>query len=114
MERSRGMKRVVAIAGLVGALAFAGVAVGAVKHYAGPIHQGGNVTFDTKVRHGKTKQVKSFYFFKLKLTCEKAPHGASNTIKISNQSPLNFPIPPTRVKHRQFHGSFYKADFKTR
>ena len=43
------------------------MAAGAVKHYRGPIQQGGHVTFQTKVKHGKTKRVKSFYFFKLKL-----------------------------------------------
>jgi hypothetical protein len=108
------MKRVLLAAGMVVALAFAAVAVGAVKHYAGPIQQGGSVTFDAKVKHHRAKRVRSFYFFKLKLTCEMAPPGASNTIKISNKSPLNFPIPPMAVRHRKFHGSFYKPEFKTR
>ena len=101
------MKRVVLVAGLAAALVWVAVATGAVKHYAGPIQQGGNVAFDTKVKHGKTKRVKSFFFYKLTLTCE---HG--DPIKVSND-PV-FPIPPMKVSHRAFHGSFYKADFKTR
>jgi hypothetical protein len=61
-----------------------------------------------------TEAVTKFYFFDLKLTCEKAPQGASKTIKISNKSPLNFPVPPMAIKNGQFHGSFYKEEFKTR
>jgi hypothetical protein len=106
------MKRVVMVAGLVGALAFAAVAAGAVKHYRGPIQQGGHVTFQTKVKHHKTKRVKSFFFFKVKLSCENSPTG--DPIPISNKSPIKFPIPAMKVKHRKFHGSFYKAEFKTR
>ena len=66
------MKRLVIVAGLAADAGWVAVAAGAVKHYAGPIQQGGNVAFDTKVKHGKTKRVKSFFFYKLKLTCEKA------------------------------------------
>jgi hypothetical protein len=108
------MKRALFVAAVATTLAFAAVALGSVKHYRGPIEQGGHVTFDTKVKHHRAKQVDSFYFFKLKLTCEKAPSGASNTIKISNKSPIDFPIPPMDVEHRTFHGSFYKEEFKTR
>jgi hypothetical protein len=108
------MRRALFVAALATTLAFAAVALGSVKHYAGPVEQGGNVTFDTKVRHHRAKRVNSFYFFKLRLTCEKAPPGASNTIKISNKSPIDFPIPPMKVKHRKFDGSFYKEEFKTR
>ncbi len=106
------MKRVVLVAGLVGALACAAVAVGAVKHYRGPIRQGGHVTFETKVRHHRVKRVEEFFFFKVKLYCENSPTG--DPIPISNKSPIKFPIPPMRVRQRQFRGSFYNAEFKTR
>jgi hypothetical protein len=99
-------------AALVATVAFAAVALGAVKHYRGPIEQGGHVTFDTKVKHHKTKKVKKFFFFKVKLDCENSPTG--DPILISNKSPIEFPIPVMRVRHRKFHGSFYNADFKTR
>jgi opacity protein-like surface antigen len=103
------MKRVVLVAGLVVVLACAAVAAGAVKHYRGPVEQGGHVTFQTKVKHGKVKNVRQFFFFKVKLSCENG-----QSIPISNQSPIKFPIPPMKVKHRKFHGSFYKQEFKTR
>jgi hypothetical protein len=107
------MRRTLIAALAVATLAFAAVALAAPQHYRGPIRQGGYVTFQTQVKQHQ-KRVKGFYFFKLKLICEKAPQGANPTIKISNKSPLNFPIPPMAVKRRQFHGGFYKADFKTR
>jgi hypothetical protein len=94
------MKRVVLVAGLIGALAFAAVATGAVKHYRGPIEQGGRVTFQTKVKHHKVKKVKKFYFFDVELTCDE------QAFPISNRTPLNFPVPPMKVKHREFHGTF--------
>ena len=94
------MKRTLIGAGLVATLAFAAVALGAVKHYRGPIEQGGRVTFDTKVKHHRAKRVKRFYFFDVKLTCDEA------TFPISNRTPLNFPVPPMNVKHREFHGTF--------
>ena len=108
------MRRTLPVIGLLVALAFASVALGAVKHYRGPIQQGGHVAFQAKIRHHKAKTVKNFYFFKLKLTCEKAPPGASRSIKISNKSPVNLPFPTMRVNHGVFEGSFYKAQFKTR
>ncbi len=107
------MKRTLIAAVAVATLAFAAVAVAAPPHYRGPIKQGGYVTFQTEVKQ-QQRRVTKFYFFNLKLTCEKAPKGASNTIKISNKSPLNFPVPPMTVKNGQFHGSFYKEEFKTR
>jgi hypothetical protein len=94
------MKRTLVVVGLVATLAFATVALGAIKHYRGPIQQGGHVTFQTKVRHHKTKRVKKFYFFKVELTCDEA------TFPISNRRPLDFPVPPMRVRHREFHGTF--------
>jgi hypothetical protein len=107
------MKRIL-IAGVAAAmLAFAAVAIAAPPQYRGPIKQGGYVTFQTEVKQGH-KKVTKFYFFNLKLACEKAPKGASKTIKISNKSPLNFPVPPMAVKNRHFQGSFYKQQFKTR
>jgi hypothetical protein len=95
-----GLKRILIVGGLVATLAFAAMAMGAVKHYRGPIQQGGHVTFQTKVKHHKTKRVKNFYFFDLKLTCDEA------AFLISNKRPLNFPVPPMRVRHREFHGTF--------
>jgi hypothetical protein len=106
------MKRTLVVVGLVATLAFATVALGAIKHYRGPIQGGGHVTFDTKVKHHKTKRVKNFFFFKVKLSCENSPN--PDPIPISNQSPIKFPIPAMRVRHRRFHGSFYNADFRTR
>ena len=61
--------------------AFAAVATGAVKHYRGPVQQGGHVTFQTKVKHHKTKSVKRFYFFDVALKCDEA------TFPISNRRP---------------------------
>jgi hypothetical protein len=106
------MKRILIATGLVATLAFAAVALGAVKHYRGPVAQGGHVTFDSKVKRHKAKRVKSFFFFKVKLSCEDSPTG--DPIPISNKSPIELPIPAMKVKHRRFHGSFYKAEFKTR
>jgi len=94
------IKRATIVAGLAATLAFAAVAMGAVKHYRGPVQQGGHITFQTKVRHHKVKRVKKFYFFDVKLTCDEA------TFPISNRKPLNFPVPPMKVKHREFHGTF--------
>jgi hypothetical protein len=106
------MRRALPVVALVVALAFATVALGSVKHYRGPVEQGGHVTFDTKVKRHKTKRVKSFFFFKVKLTCENSPTG--DPIPISNKSPIKLPIPAMKVRDRRFHGSFYKAEFKTR
>jgi len=92
---------------LVGTLAFAGLAFGAVKHYRGTIEQGGKVTFQTKVKHRHPKRVKRFYFYKLTLNCESGP------IEISNRSPINLPFPTMKVKHRKFHGDFHSSNFKT-
>jgi hypothetical protein len=94
------LKRILIVGGLVATLAFAGVAAGAVKHYRGPIQQGGHVTFQTKVKHHKTKSVKRFYFFDVTMTCDE------QTFQISNRTPLNFPVPPMKVRHREFHGTF--------
>jgi hypothetical protein len=102
------VKRALVGVGLVAALAFAAVAMGAIKHYHGTVDQGGTVSFQTKVRHHKAKRVKNFFFYKVTLTCE---GGAS--IPISNRKPLKFPIPPMKVRHRRFHGSFSNSDFKT-
>ena len=100
------MKRTLIAAGLVATLAFAAIALGAVKHYRGPIEQGGNVTFDTKVKHHKVKNVKSFFFYKLTLSCE------DGELPNLTNDPI-FPIPPMTVDHREFHGDFYNAEFKT-
>jgi hypothetical protein len=94
------MRRALLLGGLVGALACAAVAAGAVKHYRGPIQQGGHVTFQTKVTRHKVKRVKRFYFYDVTLTCDE------QTFPISNRTPLNFPVPPMRVRHREFHGTF--------
>jgi hypothetical protein len=94
------LKRILIVVGLVATLVFAAMAMGAVKNYRGPIQQGGRVTFQTKVKHHRTKRVKNFYFFDLKLTCDEA------AFPISNKKPLNFPVPPMKVKHREFHGTF--------
>ena len=67
------------------------------------IEQGGHVTFDTKVKHHKAKKVKKFYFFDVTFTCEEGP---VKEFPISNRKPLDFPVPPMRVKHREFHGTF--------
>jgi hypothetical protein len=107
------LRRTLIIGGTVATLAFAAVALGSVKHYRGPIQQGGHLTFDTKVKHHKTKKVKKFFFFKVKLECENSPP-PGDPIPISNKSPIEFPIPTMKVKHRRFHGSFYNADFKTK
>jgi hypothetical protein len=106
------MKRILVAIALVATLALAAAALGAVKHYRGPIQQGGHVTFDTKVKHHKTKKVKKFFFFKVELSCESSPN--PDPIPISNKSPIELPIPSMKVRHREFHGSFYKAEFKTR
>jgi hypothetical protein len=106
------MRRVVLVAGLAAALVWVAVAAGAVKDYRGPVKQGGHVTFQTKVKRGKTKRVTSFFFFKVKLSCENSPTG--DPIPISNKSPIKLPIPAMKVRNRKFHGSFYKAEFKTR
>lgn len=107
------MRRTLVAALAVAMLAPAAVAIAAPLPYRGPINPGGYVTFQTEVKEHQ-KRVTKFYFFDLKLTCEKAPKGASKTIKISNKSPLNFPVPPMAVKNGQFHGSFYKQEFNTR
>ena len=107
------MRRTSIAALAVAMLTPAAVAIAAPPHYRGPIKPGGYVTFQTEVKQ-QQKRVTKFYFFDLKLTCEKAPQGASKTIKISNKSPLNFPVPPMAIKNGQFHGSFYKEEFKTR
>lgn len=88
---------------MVATLAFAAVALGSVKHYRGPIQQGGHVTFDTKVKHHKTKSVKKFYFFDVTFSCEKPP---GTEFPISNRTPFDLPVPPMEVKHREFHGTF--------
>ncbi len=106
------MKRTLIAAGVAAVLAFAAVALGAVKHYRGPVQQGGHVTFDTKVKHHKTKKVNKFFFFKVKLTCE-AGENPATTIPISNKAPLKFPIPPMKVSHGHFHGKFSNTEFKT-
>jgi hypothetical protein len=103
------LKRTLIGIGLVATLVFAAMAFGATKHYRGPIQQGGHVTFDTTVKHHAVKRVKSFFFYKVKLSCE-----GGQTIPISNKSPIKFPIPAMRVRDRKFHGSFFKAEFKTR
>jgi hypothetical protein len=107
------MRRTLIVALAVAMLAPAAVAIAAPPHYRGPIKTGGYITFQTEVKQ-QQRRVTKFYFFDLKLTCEKAPKGASKTIKISNKSPLNFPVPPMAVKNGTFHGSFYKEQFKTR
>ena len=94
------MKRTLIAAGVVATLAFAAVALGSVKHYRGPVQQGGHVTFDTKVKHHRAKKVRKFYFFDVTLTCDEA------TFPISNRTPLNFPVPSMKVKHGEFHGTF--------
>jgi hypothetical protein len=101
------LRRTLIFGGLVAMLSFATGALGSTKHYRGPIEQGGHVTFDTKVKHHKTKKVKRFYFFDVKLKCDE------NTLRINNRTPFDFPVPPMKVKHRRFHGDFYNADFKT-
>ena len=106
------MKRAFITGTLIATLVFATMALGAVKQYRGPIEQGGHVTFDTKVKHHKTKKVKKFFFYKVKLSCENSPQ--PDPLPISNKSPIEFPIPVMRVRHRKFHGSFFKAEFKTR
>jgi hypothetical protein len=97
------VRRILILGGLVATLVFATMAFGAVKHYRGPIEQGGHVTFDTKVKHHKAKKVKKFYFFEVTFSCEQPPN---TEFPISNKTPLNFPIPSMKVKHREFHGTF--------
>jgi hypothetical protein len=104
------MKRALIATALVALLAFAAIAVGSVKHYKGPVDQGGRVKFETNVELGKVKSVKRFYFFDLPLNCERSPRH----VLISNRRPLDFPIPTMRVNHRQFHGDFSNSDFHTR
>jgi hypothetical protein len=106
MDRS--VRRALIIGGLIAALALATTALGAVKRYHGTVTQGGTVSFKTTVKHHRTKNVKSFFFYKVTLSCE---GGAS--IPISNRTPLKFPIPPMKVRHRRFHGSFSNSEFKT-
>jgi hypothetical protein len=105
------LKRILIVGGLVATLAFAAMAMGAVKHYRGPVQQGGHVTFQTKVKHHKTKRVQQFFFFKVKLVCDNPP--PSGDPLISNKTPLRFPIPPMRVRHRHFHGKFSNQSFNT-
>jgi hypothetical protein len=93
------MRRALIGTGLVALLPLAAVAVGSVKHYHGPVDQGGSVKFNTKVRHGKVKSVKSFVFSKVDMTCD-PPFG---TRPIGNGA---FPVPSMRVRHRKFHGDF--------
>jgi hypothetical protein len=107
-DGTRGLKRAMTLGALIVALAFAAVALGAVKRYHGTVAQGGTVSFKTTVKRHKTKNVKAFFFYKVTLTCE---GGAS--LPISNRKPLKFPIPPMKVRHRRFHGSFSNTDFKT-
>jgi hypothetical protein len=104
------MKRILIGIGLVAVLAFAALALGSVRHYKGPVDQGGRVKFDTRVDQGKVKAVKRFYFFDLPLTCERSPRH----VLISNRRPLNFPFPTMKVKAREFHGDFSNSDFHTR
>jgi hypothetical protein len=85
------------VGGLVLTLAFAAAALGATKHYKGPVTQGGQVKFTLQSKHGKRK-VKNFLFSGVTLTCE-----GRDPFAITNNG---FPVPAMRVRHRHFHGAF--------
>ena len=100
------MKRIVIGASLIGALAFAALAVASIRHYHGSVNGGGSLKFKTKVRHGETIKVKRFVFKRVPMECD---DGAS-TVGYAGDPP-----PPMRVNHNhRFHGDFTSANGRKR
>jgi hypothetical protein len=92
------MKRYPIVLALFVALAVPAIAIAGVRHFKGPIDPSGNVSFDTKVRHGRIVKVKSgnpgFEFNHLPMTCNEGERTISGGFTFAME-----------VNHRHFSGT---------
>ena len=68
------------------------------RHYSGVDEDGGTIEFQTKVVHGKIKQVNNFRWRGVPIRCDQG--------NFRNEGAFNFGIP---VRHRRFHKTGFSS-----
>jgi hypothetical protein len=94
----RRIRLIVCIAALAVGV-FATLAFARIKHFQGPIDQGGKIEFDAKFRHGKPRKAGDFSLGYMTLRCAQ---GVEVEVRFV---PDGF----VRVKRRQFHYEFARG-----
>jgi hypothetical protein len=93
------MRRITLI-GCIGALAvavFATLAFARIKHFEGPIDEGGKIKFDAKFKHGELRKAGAFSLGYLEVDCAQGIEGFEVKFKSDDF---------VRVKRREFHYDF--------